>query len=159
MASLPITKLPNTSLRKKAAEVKKITDLERKLLSDMAQTMYLNGGVGLAATQVGIDKQLAVIDVGNGLVKMINPSVVKKEGFEYQEEGCLSVPNVSVKVKRAKKITVDYLTEDGQVQRVTATGLFARALQHELDHLSGKLIVDHLNPIKKFFSKKNDVSC
>jgi peptide deformylase len=153
MSNLSITKLPDPILRKKAAAVKKVTDIERKTLADMAETMYLASGVGLAGTQVGIAKQLAVIDVGNGLIKMINPSIVRKEGEETQEEGCLSCPNAMIKVKRAKKLVVDYLNETGEVCRVAADGLFARAIQHELDHLSGKLIVDYAGPIKKVLSK------
>jgi peptide deformylase len=120
----------------------------------MAETMYLNSGVGLAANQVGIEKQLAVIDVGNGLVKLINPIVVKSEGAEVQEEGCLSVPGVVVKVKRAKRVIIDYLNETGEACRLSAEGLFARAIQHELDHLSGRLIVDYMNPLTKLFLKK-----
>jgi peptide deformylase len=153
MACLTIKKIPNKCLRKKAAEVKKVTDEDKRLLLDMAETMYLNAGVGLAATQVGINKQIAVIDVGKGLVKLINPSLVKKDGFECQEEGCLSVPKVTVKVKRSKKVVIDFLNEDGIVCRVAADGLFARAIQHEMDHLSGKLIIDYMGPVKKLIHK------
>jgi len=141
-------------LRKKASSVIRVTDEERRILCDMADSMYLNNGVGLAAVQVGIDKQLAVIDIGKGLVKLINPSITKKMGTETQEEGCLSVPDAVVKVKRAKKVTVSFLDENGEVRQITAEGLFARAIQHEVDHLSGKLIVDYLNPIKRLFLKR-----
>lgn len=153
MAILTILRLSNQSLRKKAAKVDRITETELKILSDMTETMYVNSGVGLAATQVGVDKQLAVIDIGKGLVKMINPCLVKKEGTEAQDEGCLSVPNTTVKVKRAKKVIVDFLNESGEVCRISADGLFARAIQHELDHLAGRLIVDYMSPIKKIFRK------
>jgi peptide deformylase len=149
MAVLKIHIYPNPCLMKKAKEVVKVTNAERKILADMAETMYINKGVGLAATQVGIDKQLAVIDVGNGLVKLINPTIVKREGLEIQEEGCLSIPSVAVNVKRAQKVVLDFLTEDGEIFRLTADGLFARAIQHELDHLCGRLIIDYLGPVKK----------
>jgi peptide deformylase len=154
MASLTIKKLPSGILRKKAEAVRKVTDAERKILEDMAETMYFNSGVGLAAPQVGISRQLAVVDTGKGLVKMINPFIVKKYGQECQEEGCLSVPDVSVKVKRHTKITVEFLDDHGEVIRLSAEGLFARAIQHELDHLDGKLIIDYLGPIKRLLLKK-----
>lgn len=116
--------------------------------------MYLSQGVGLASLQVGIDKQLAVIDVGSGLIKMINPVIVKKLGLEAQEEGCLSCPGASVKVKRAKSVVVNFINEDGDLIELKADGLLARAVQHELDHLSGKLIIDYLGPIKRLLTKK-----
>lgn len=148
---MEITCLPNSGLRKKTAKVLKISDLELGILDEMAKTMYLKGGVGLAACQVGIDKQLAVIDIGDGLIKLINPVIVKKEGCETQEEGCLSIPEAVVKVKRAKKIVVEYLNEEGEALKITAQGLLARVIQHEVDHLSGRLIIDYLSPIKKLF--------
>jgi peptide deformylase len=154
MATLQIKRLPNKVLRKKADPVKKITGSEIQILSDMAETMYINSGVGLAAPQVGIDKQLAVIDIGNGLLKMINPCIIKCEGKECKEEGCLSVPDVSVRVTRSAKVTVEFLNENGEVVRMSADGLFARAIQHELDHLNGKLIVDYLGPIRKLLLRK-----
>ena len=113
----------------------------------MAKLMYLSQGVGLAAQQVGIDKQLAVIDIGNGLIKFINPVIIKRQGIDLLEEGCLSVPGVSIKVKRAKSVTVHFLDEEGSVQQLHADGLLARALQHELDHLAGVLIIDYVNPV------------
>lgn len=153
MPTNDIVKHPNKGLRKKTAKISKITDAERKLLSDMAKAMYLNSGVGLAANQIGIDKQLAVIDVGNGLIKMINPVIVKKDGILTEEEGCLSVPGVTVKVKRAKKVVVNFLNEAGECLSLEADGLLARAIQHEVDHLCGKLIIDYMGPIKRFLSK------
>jgi peptide deformylase len=136
-------------LRKKACKVLKVTAEECRLLDEMANTMYLEGGVGLAACQVGIDKQLVVIDIGEGLIKLVNPAIVKKEGAEVQEEGCLSVPDTAIKVKRAKKVTVEYLNDKGEALKISAEGLLARVLQHEIDHLLGKLIIDYLGPIKK----------
>ena len=148
---MEIELLPNACLRKKCAKVLKISDEEKTMLDEMAKTMYLKGGVGLAACQVGIDKQLAVIDIGNGLIKLINPAIVKKEGSETQEEGCLSIPEAVVKVKRAKKVVVEYMNEKGEALKITAEGLLARVMQHEIDHLSGKVIIDYLSPLKKLF--------
>jgi peptide deformylase len=154
MATLQIKHLPSKILRKKADSVKKVTDLEREILSNMAETMYINSGVGLAANQVGIDKQLAVIDVGSGLIKMINPCIIKCEGKDCKEEGCLSVPQICVKVTRSAKITVEFLNDLGEVIRISAVGLLARAIQHELDHLNGKLIIDYLGPIRRLLLRK-----
>lgn len=148
---MDIVCLPNACLRKKAVKVLKISDEEKRVLDEMAETMYIKGGVGLAACQVGIDKQLVVIDIGDGLIKLVNPVIIKKEGYEALEEGCLSVPEAVIKVKRAKKITVEYLNEKGEAMTITAEGLLARVIQHEVDHLLGKLIVDYLSPIKKLF--------
>jgi peptide deformylase len=151
---MDIRHIPERCLRKKASVVKSVSDEEKRMLAEMAQTMYLKGGVGLAAVQVSIDKQLVVIDIGEGLIKLINPVIVKKEGCESQEEGCLSVPGLTVNVKRAKKIVVDYMNEEGQALRLDAQGLLARVIQHEIDHLLGRLIVDYLSPLKKLFRLK-----
>ncbi len=149
MAAMEIKRFPDPVLRRKGEEVKSIGNSEKKVLSDMAETMYLKGGVGLAAVQVGIDKNMVVIDIGDGIRKMVNPVILKREGRETQEEGCLSVPDKCVNVKRSKKVVVDYLDEDGQAVRLSAEGLLARVIQHEIDHLFGKLIVDYLSPLKK----------
>jgi peptide deformylase len=154
MSDLRIRKFPEPILRKHAGKVSKVGPSERKLLQDMAETMYLNSGVGLAANQVGVDAQIAVIDIGDGLIKLINPSIVKREGQETVEEGCLSVPGTHVKVRRSAKVVVNFLDEEGNAAQLKAEGLLARAIQHEADHLSGRLIIDHLNPIKRLFLKK-----
>ena len=151
---LKIRKLPDPVLRKVAAKVVKVGDSDRHVLLLMAKAMYINQGVGLAALQVGIDRQLAVIDVGDGLIKLINPVIIRREGSETQEEGCLSVPGEYVRVKRSKKVTVNFLKEGGEAVQLKADGLLARAIQHEIDHLSGCLIVDYLNPIKKMLVKR-----
>ena len=155
MTSFNIVKFPSAILKKEASKVAHVGEAERTILSEMVKAMYINRGVGLAAVQVGISKQLAVIDVGEGVLKMINPVIVKKEGKECQEEGCLSVPGAVVKVKRAKKILVQFLNESGEAVQLKADGLCARAIQHEVDHLSGKLIIDYLNPVKKLLFKKS----
>lgn len=157
MSELKLIALPNPVLRKKAAKVEKVTEPVKELLGEMAKSMYLHQGVGLAAPQVGIDKQLAVIDVGEGLIKLINPVIVKKSGLATEEEGCLSVPGLTVKVKRAKSVIVNFLNDRGEVSQLKAEGLLARALQHELDHLAGVLIVDYINPIKKMLLKVKKV--
>ncbi len=146
---MEIKRFPDPVLRRKGEDVKSIGNDEKRVLADMAETMYLKGGVGLAAVQVGIHRNMVVIDIGDGLRKMINPVMSKKEGSITQEEGCLSVPEKCVNVKRSKKVVVNYLNEDGQAIRLSAEGLLARVIQHEIDHLRGKLIVDYLNPLKK----------
>lgn len=153
MDSLRLSLFPAQILQKKAERVISVGDPERILMASMATTMYLNSGVGLAAVQVGIDKQIAVIDVGSGLIKMVNPDIVKCEGSVCEEEGCLSVPGVIIKVKRAGKVTVNFLNEKGEPAQIKAGGLLARAIQHEVDHLHGILILDHANPIKKALLK------
>jgi len=155
MPDMTIRKFPDPILRKKAKLVPKVTACDREILAGMAKVMYLSQGVGLAANQVGIDKNMAVIDVGSGLINLINLDIAKRGGaFEILEEGCLSVPGVSIKVRRAKSVTVNFLDEDGIARQLHADGLLARAIQHELDHLSGVLILDHMNPVKKMLLKR-----
>jgi len=149
MPNLRIRIFPDPDLRLKAERVKNVGATEQKELADMASAMYLNSGVGLAATQVGIPKQLVVIDIGEGLMKLVNPVLKKEVGTEMGEEGCLSVPGECVGIKRAKKVGVDFLDESGLQSHVKAEGLLARALQHEIDHLNGKLIIDYLGPVRK----------
>jgi len=154
MDPLKVRVLPDSVLRKKASKVSEVGEPEKAILADMATTMYLSKGVGLAAVQVGIDKQLCVIDVGNGLIKMANPYIVKMSGTQVEEEGCLSVPGVTAKVKRARSVTVVFLNEDGELVRLEAEGLLARAVQHEVDHLGGILILDRINPVKKLLLRR-----
>ena len=117
---MEIKRFPDPLLRRRGEVVLSIGNDERRVLADMAETMYLKGGVGLAAVQVGIQRNMVVIDIGDGLRKMVNPVISKKEGSETQEEGCLSVPEKCVNVKSSKKIAVDYLNEDGQAVRLSA---------------------------------------
>lgn len=131
-------------LRQKAQEVREITPTIIKLLNEMAETMYDAPGVGLAAPQVGISKRLVVIDVQDerGLLKLINPKITARSGKETALEGCLSFPGIAGEVERAAAVTVEALDETGQKITFTATGLLARACQHEFDHLDGILFVD-----------------
>lgn len=141
-------------LRKKAKPVKKVTGEHRDLLSLMAQSMYEGGGIGLAAPQVGISSQLIVADIGQGLYKLINPVIVKCRGRQAIQEGCLSVPGVCIKVKRAKEVWVEALDENGNPVKLEAKDILACVLQHETDHLKGKLIIDYASLVEKLRIKK-----
>lgn len=123
--------------------VEKISDYHRKALSEMARLMYSVSGVGLAAPQVGILESMIVIDIGTGLYKLINPKILKVSGTQVSEEGCLSVPGVAKKIKRAKTVVVSAQDENGKPLTIEAEGLLACVFQHELDHLNGRLIVDY----------------
>lgn len=136
-------------LRQKAKAVKGLTEGQRSLLSRMAQVMYQASGIGLAAPQVGISQAMIVVDIGNGLFKLVNPKITQRSGSQEMEEGCLSVPGVCIKVKRSGSVTVDALNEEGKPVKIEAQGLFACVLQHEIDHLKGKVIVDYAS----FFEK------
>lgn len=130
-------------LRKRSKEVLVVDDKIRQILNDMADTMYNteNGG-GLAAPQVGILKRLVVIDMGQGLIKLVNPRIIKKEGFQEVIEGCLSYPNRWGKLKRPAKVTVQALNEYGKKIILTGTGDLAKCFCHEIDHLDGILFTD-----------------
>jgi len=141
-------------LRKKAVPVVKVTETHRQILSQMAQAMYEDSGIGLAAPQVGVSEQLIVLDIGEGLYKLVNPRIVKKQGKQSISEGCLSVPGVCVKVVRAKQIWVHALDENGRFIELEAKNLLACVLQHEIDHLKGKLIVDYLSFLEKLRIKR-----
>lgn len=154
MAVLKVRKYPDKILCRRAGEVPVVDAEVRRLLDDMAMTMYAVGGVGLAGPQVGLDMRLIVIDVGEGLLKLVNPVIVKSEGISVIEEGCLSVPDVTVKVKRASKVTVKALNADGRGELIKAEGLLAHAFGQEIDHLNGRLIIDYLPFYKKMFIKK-----
>ncbi|MEI7752721.1 MAG: peptide deformylase [Candidatus Omnitrophota bacterium] len=141
-------------LRKKAKKVSRVTARHRDILSKMSRLMYEASGVGLAAPQVGIDEQMIVVDIGHGLYKLINPRIIKKEGRQAISEGCLSVPGVCVKVKRAKKIMLQAFDEDGKIVVFDAQDLLACVCQHEIDHLSGKLIIDYAPLWKRLALKR-----
>jgi len=140
---LKIRLFGDTALRKRAKRVAHINQAHRDILSQMAQLMYAGSGIGLAAPQVGVAESMIVVDIGSGLYKLINPKIVKKEGAQALEEGCLSIPGVCIKVKRSRKILVEALDELAKPVSIEAEGLLACVLQHEIDHLKGKLIVDY----------------
>ena len=150
MEPLEIKKYPDSTLRKKALEIKEITDKEIKLFEEMLFTMRHFAGIGLAAPQIGIAKNLIVADIGEGAVMLANPTIMETKGSGKMEEGCLSIPGVGVVIERAKEIIVNGLNEKGKNIELKAQGLLARVIQHEIDHLSGKLIIDYLNLLEKF---------
>ncbi|MGE5472178.1 MAG: peptide deformylase [Bacteroidota bacterium] len=152
MALLPILRFPDPRLKKVAATVQNIDDGIRKLVADMAETMYEAPGIGLAATQVDVHRQVVVIDISeekNELLVLINPRIEQCDGAQEGEEGCLSVPGIYEKVERAERVTVRYLDLDGSQKSLTADGLLAVCIQHELDHLKGHVFVDHLSQLKQ----------
>lgn len=146
MASLyKIRKYGDSILRKRCKVIRNIGAKEEEILERMSETMYASQGIGLAAPQVGIGKQIIVVDVGEGLLKLINPLILLKEGESILEEGCLSLPGVALKVKRAKSIVIEGWNEKREKVKIEAEGLFAHAIQHEVDHLQGILIIDYAN--------------
>lgn len=152
MALLPILRFPDPRLKKVASRVEKVDENIRRLALDMAETMYEAPGIGLAATQVDVHKRVIVIDVSethDQLLVLINPELVAAEGEQVGEEGCLSVPGIYDKVVRAEQVTVRYLDLDGREQSMSADGLLAVCLQHEMDHLQGKVFVEHLSTLKQ----------
>lgn len=147
---------PAEILRKPAANVSKISARQRELLADMTDTLYKDEHtVGVAAQQVNLDERLVVIDARDkhGLLKLINPEIISREGRSIEEEGCLSLPGITVKVPRAEKVTVKAKNERGEEITLEADGFLARVLQHEIDHLNGRMIVDYLSPAAKFLAR------
>jgi len=157
MALLEILHFPDPRLRKKAYPVDKVDDQIRQTVADMLETMYAAPGIGLAATQVNIQQQIIVMDVSedkNTPLCLINPEIITKEGEEEMQEGCLSVPGIFENVLRAEIITVNALDQNGDSMTQKADGLLAVCIQHEMDHLDGKLFVDYLSPLKRQRIKK-----
>ena len=144
MAVMKILRLGDETLRKKSHPVTKIDRRTIGLLKDMAETMYAADGCGLAAPQVGILRRMVVIDVGAGLIELINPEIIESEGEEIGVEGCLSVPGRRGTVKRPTKVVVRALDKKGREIELTAEGFLARAVCHELDHLDGTVYVDKM---------------
>jgi peptide deformylase len=166
MALLKILHFPDSRLRIQAKPVNLVDDNIRKIVTDMFETMYDAPGIGLAATQVNIHQQIIVIDISeekNQPLCLINPQISHKDGLQIMEEGCLSVPSIFDKVERAENITVQALNEKGENFTLNAEGLLAVCIQHEMDHLQGKLFVDYLSSLKrqrisKKLSKKREKS-
>lgn len=151
MALLPILRYPDPRLHTRAEPVTVIDDDIRTLVRDMAETMYEAPGIGLAATQVNVHKRVVVIDVSedrSALMAFINPEIIERHGEQVCEEGCLSVPGIYEKVTRAERVKVRALNGEGQPFELEAEGLLAVCIQHELDHLDGKVFVEYLSPLK-----------
>ena len=152
MALLQILKFPDSRLHRVAEPVPQVDEATRSLVDDMADTMYAAPGIGLAATQVNVHKQVIVMDISESkdqLLVLINPEIVESSGQFECEEGCLSVPGVFEKVSRAAEIRVRALDRDGNEFEFDASGLLAVCVQHEMDHLKGKVFVEYLSPLKQ----------
>jgi peptide deformylase len=156
MAKLQIITLPDRRLRKPSEPVARVDEALRKLMDDMLETMYAAPGVGLAAVQVGVPIRLIVLDTAKKEdepprpIAMVNPEIVKSSTeMRVHEEGCLSIPEVRVEIERPASVTVRYTDRDGKRQELAAEGLLATAVQHEIDHLNGKLIIDYLSKLKR----------
>jgi len=152
MAKLKILEFPDPRLRKKAVPVETVDAELRALIGDMFETMYEAPGIGLAATQVDVHRRLLVADVSPDKSEphaFINPEITEKDGVTFSDEGCLSVPGYYEEVERAEHIRVRFLDRDGEPQEMEATGLLAVCIQHEIDHLDGKLFVDYLSEAKR----------
>jgi len=142
MALRQIRLFDDEILRKKSKIVEVVDDKIRQILNDMADTMYYKNGGGLAAPQIGILKRLVVIDMGQGLIKLVNPKIIKQEGTQEVIEGCLSIPNILGKLKRPAKVMVQALNENGEEIILTGNGDLAKCFCHEIDHLEGILFTD-----------------
>jgi peptide deformylase len=157
MALLPILEYPDPRLRTKAQPVERVDDALRKIIDDMFETMYAAPGIGLAATQVDFHKRVIVIDISETRdqpLVLINPELIARDGVEETEEGCLSVPGIYEKVRRAERIRVRTLDRKGEQVEFDADGLLAVCIQHEMDHLEGKLFVDYLSDLKRIRIRK-----
>ena len=152
MALLPILRFPDPRLKKVAQPVAQIDASIRKLVADMAETMYEAPGIGLAATQVNVHQRVVVIDVSednSALLALVNPEIISRSGEQVCEEGCLSVPGIYDKVTRAEQVRVRALNQKGETFELDAEGLLAVCIQHELDHLDGKVFVEYLSKLKQ----------
>lgn len=157
MSRLHILRYPDARLHKIAAPVEEINESIRTLVADMAETMYAAPGVGLAAVQINVALRVVIIDVSethNALQVFINPEILQHDGKQVFEEGCLSVPGIYDEVERAQHIRMRALNRDGQPFELEAKGLFATCIQHEIDHLDGKVFVDYLSRLKQERIKK-----
>lgn len=159
MALLDIKKYPEKILKEKTISVENIDAQIQYLIDDMIETMHTVRGLGLAANQIGISKKLSVIDTSfkeekSPLIVLINPVIIEKEGITEAEEGCLSIPGYMTTIKRAERVHVRGLNREGKTIEIEGTGLLARVLQHEIDHLDGLLFIDRMSPIKREFFKR-----
>jgi len=147
---MKIVTYPDPILRQKAEPIKEVNDEVRKLIDDMAEVMYQDDGVGLASPQIGVSKRIIVLDAGEGFSAMINPEIIElSKEEESMEEGCLSLPDIRLQVKRPTKIVIRGLNEKGEPVEFEKDGLMARVYQHETDHLNGILIIDHASTVQR----------
>lgn len=149
MSLLPLHLLGSPVLRQHSTEVKTVDDETRRLVADLFETMDAARGVGLAANQVGVPRRVAVVDADGDRFVMIDPTILETEGRSTAEEGCLSIPEIYGEVTRPERVVIEALDQDGNRYRKDATGLKARAIQHEIDHLDGILFLDHLSLLKR----------
>jgi len=152
MTRLTVLHFPDERLRKNAIAVETIDDTVKVLAANMLETMYAEGGIGLAASQVNVQKRIMVIDLSenkNNPMVMVNPEITWSDGTEEMQEGCLSVPDYFDTVERAERIRFRYLDLDGKLVESETDGLLAVCVQHEIDHLNGKLFIDYLSPLKR----------
>jgi peptide deformylase len=155
MAILKLQKYGSPILREKALPVNKVDEEIRELIQNMIETMYAEGGVGLAAPQVGVSKRIIVLDTEEkGVIVFINPVIIKREGESKEEEGCLSVPGIYSTVRRSSIITVEAMDLNEKKIQITQEGFLAIVLQHEIDHLDGYLFIDRLSPAKRLMLKE-----
>ncbi len=149
MSILDIRVLGDPILRRETKPVAEVTDDIRKLIANMFETMYASEGIGLAAPQVGRTERLAVVDVDGERYVLINPEILERSGSAKSEEGCLSIPNIYGDVERPATVSVRAMDENGSMHEITAADLLGRCLQHEIDHLDGKLFIDYLSVLKR----------
>ena len=157
MAKLTILEFPDPRLRNKAVPITQFDQRLQTLIDDMFETMYEAPGIGLAATQVNVHEQLLVLDVSEGKdqpMVFINPEILVRDGEQVYQEGCLSVPGIYADVTRANQIRVKALNRKGEAFEIEADGLLAICIQHEMDHLAGKVFVDYLSPLKRDMVRK-----
>jgi peptide deformylase len=159
MAILEINKFPDKILKQKTVPVENLDSLTQHLMDNMIETMHFARGLGLAANQVGVTKRLCVIDLSvkedkGPLIVLVNPVIVEKEGMIDAEEGCLSIPGYMTSIKRPEKVFIKGVSREGKDIELEGTGLLARVLQHEIDHLDGLLFIDRMSPIRREFFKR-----
>ncbi|MGH9748369.1 MAG: peptide deformylase [Candidatus Polarisedimenticolia bacterium] len=159
MAVLPILRFPHEALATPSTPVGEITDDLRRLVADMVETMYAAPGVGLAANQVGVTRRVAVVDITAGetpgnVIVLIDPRILETSGTYVEDEGCLSLPGFTERVTRPLRCIVEAMDLDGRVRRLEGEGLLARAFNHEIDHLDGRLFIEHLSALKRRLIKK-----
>ena len=157
MSKLNILEFPDARLRTVATPIETVDAALQTMIDDMFETMYAAPGIGLAATQVDFHKQLIVIDVSEGKdqpIVLINPKITQRDGEQVYQEGCLSVPGIYADVTRANNVRVEALNRKGEAYAIEADGLLAVCIQHEMDHLAGKVFVDYLSPLKREMVRK-----